>query len=77
MNFNIFSDRSEFFLAHPSKTSGHEQLNASRLLKQLDEKVARLHLAQIGVKLTERRKDQADTIGVPRQGPFKSDHYRY
>jgi adenosylhomocysteinase len=47
------------------------------LPKTLDEKVARLHLAKIGVKLTELRKDQADYIGVPVQGPFKSDHYRY
>jgi adenosylhomocysteinase len=47
------------------------------LPKSLDEKVARLHLAKIGVKLTELRKDQADYIGVPQQGPFKADHYRY
>jgi adenosylhomocysteinase len=47
------------------------------LPKSLDEKVARLHLAKIGVKLTELRKDQADYIGVSQQGPFKADHYRY
>jgi adenosylhomocysteinase len=47
------------------------------LPKTLDEKVARLHLAKIGVKLTQLRKDQADYIGVPVNGPFKSDHYRY
>src|SRR6186713_578206 len=47
------------------------------LPKSLDEKVARLHLAKIGVKLTELRKDQADYIGVPQEGPFKADHYRY
>src|SRR6188472_3719001 len=47
------------------------------LPKSLDEKVARLHLAKIGVKLTELRKDQADYIGVNPEGPFKSDHYRY
>jgi adenosylhomocysteinase len=47
------------------------------LPKTLDEKVARLHLAKIGVKLTELRKDQADYIGVPQAGPFKADHYRY
>src|ERR1044071_9161771 len=47
------------------------------LPKSLDEKVARLHLAKIGVKLTELRKDQADYIGVKTEGPFKSDHYRY
>src|SRR4249919_2813543 len=47
------------------------------LPKSLDEKVARLHLAKIGVKLTELRPDQASYIGVPQAGPFKSDHYRY
>src|SRR5213078_2680227 len=47
------------------------------LPKHLDEKVARLHLAKIGVKLTELRPDQASYIGVPKEGPFKSDHYRY
>ena len=47
------------------------------LPKTLDEKVARLHLAKIGAKLTELRKDQADYIGVKQEGPYKSDHYRY
>ena len=47
------------------------------LPKALDEKVARLHLDKIGVKLTELRPDQADYIGVSVQGPFKSEHYRY
>ena len=47
------------------------------LPKELDEKVARLHLARIGVKLTELRKDQADYIGVAVEGPFKPEHYRY
>src|SRR6202008_2577967 len=47
------------------------------LPKTLDEKVARLHLAKIGVKLTELRKDQADYIGVKPEGSYKSDHYRY
>ena len=47
------------------------------LPKSLDEKVARLHLAKIGVKLTELRDDQASYIGVKKEGPFKSDHYRY
>src|SRR6202167_1154709 len=47
------------------------------LPKTLDEKVARLHLAKIGVNLSELRKDQADYIGVRVEGPFKSDHYRY
>ena len=47
------------------------------LPKHLDEKVARLHLAQIGVQLTELTKEQADYIGVKVEGPFKMDHYRY
>ena len=47
------------------------------LPKHLDEKVARLHLKKIGVKLTELRADQATYIGVAVEGPFKSDHYRY
>ena len=47
------------------------------LPKALDEKVARLHLARIGVKLTELKKDQADYIGVAIEGPFKNEHYRY
>jgi len=47
------------------------------LPKQLDEKVARLHLKKIGAKLTQLRPDQADYIGVTVDGPFKSDHYRY
>ncbi len=47
------------------------------LPKHLDEKVARLHLARIGVKLTELRPDQAAYIGVSQDGPFKPEHYRY
>ena len=47
------------------------------LPKHLDEKVARLHLDALGVKLTELSKDQADYIGIPVDGPYKSDHYRY
>ncbi|WP_162264433.1 adenosylhomocysteinase [Legionella spiritensis] len=47
------------------------------LPKHLDEKVARLHLGRIGAKLTELTQEQADYIGVPVDGPFKPDHYRY
>ncbi|NQY05839.1 MAG: adenosylhomocysteinase [Flavobacteriaceae bacterium] len=47
------------------------------LPKQLDEKVARLHLAKIGVELEELTKDQADYIGVKVEGPFKPEYYRY
>ncbi|GHT30546.1 adenosylhomocysteinase [Bacteroidia bacterium] len=48
-----------------------------RLPKHLDEEVARLHLERIGVKLTKLTKAQADYIGVPVEGPYKADHYRY
>ncbi len=47
------------------------------LPKHLDEKVARLHLDALGVRLTELRPEQADYIGVPVEGPYKPDHYRY
>jgi adenosylhomocysteinase len=47
------------------------------LPKHLDEKVARLHLAALGAHLTELTPAQADYIGVPLEGPFKPDHYRY
>ena len=47
------------------------------LPKKLDEKVARLHLKKVGVKLTTLTKAQADYLGVPVEGPFKPDHYRY
>jgi adenosylhomocysteinase len=47
------------------------------LPKQLDEKVARLHLDALGIKLTKLSQEQADYIGVPVSGPYKTDHYRY
>ncbi len=48
-----------------------------RLSKALDEEVARLHLAQLGVKLTKMTKEQSEYLGVPVDGPYKPDHYRY
>jgi len=53
------------------------EIDVYRLPKRLDEEVARLHLEQLGVRLTKLTKDQADYIGVPMEGPYKSDHYRY
>jgi adenosylhomocysteinase len=47
------------------------------LPKHLDEKVARLHLQKLGVKLTELTQEQADYIDVNKAGPFKPEHYRY
>ena len=48
-----------------------------RLPKKLDEEVARLHLEKIGVKLTKLTKKQAEYLGVPAEGPYKPEHYRY
>ena len=45
--------------------------------KHLDEMVARLHLDKLGIKLTEMTTDQAEYLGVNKEGPFKPDHYRY
>ena len=47
------------------------------LPKKLDEKVAALHLGKLGVKLTKLTKEQAEYLGIPNEGPFKPDHYRY
>jgi len=48
-----------------------------RLPKELDEEVARLHLANLGVRLTELTDEQAAYIGVSKRGPYKAEHYRY
>jgi adenosylhomocysteinase len=53
------------------------EIGVYRLPKHLDEEVARLHLEHIGVKLTRLSKEQADYIGIPQNGPYKPDHYRY
>jgi len=58
------------------KNDGYEN-KVYVLPKHLDEKVAALHLAKLGVKLTKLSKKQADYIGVPQGGPFKPDYYRY
>jgi adenosylhomocysteinase len=53
------------------------KVDVYRLSKKLDEEVARLHLEQLGVKLTQLSKEQADYISVPVEGPYKPEHYRY
>ena len=53
------------------------ELDVYRLPKHLDEEVARMHLEQIGVKLTQLSDKQAKYLGIPQNGPFKPDHYRY
>jgi len=55
-----------------SRTSRHLSLSRNR-----DEEVARLHLEKIGVKLTRFTPKQSEYLGVPVDGPYKSDHYRY
>ncbi|HLN20437.1 MAG TPA: adenosylhomocysteinase [Bacteroidales bacterium] len=57
-------------------TKKHE-IGVYRLPKYLDEEVARLHLEQLGVRLTRLTKDQAEYIGVSESGPYKPEHYRY
>ncbi|QYJ01076.1 adenosylhomocysteinase [Thalassovita mediterranea] len=59
------------------KNDGEYKNEVYTLPKHLDEKVARLHLAKLGLGLTELSTDQADYIGVTPEGPFKPDHYRY
>jgi len=56
---------------------GQYQKQVYTLPKKLDEKVARLHLAKVGAKLTQLNAKQANYIGVSSTGPFKSDQYRY
>ena len=59
------------------RNRGEYEKQVYMLPKQLDEKVARLHLDALGVKLTELSREQADYIGVPVEGPYKPEHYRY
>ncbi|MFM9116137.1 MAG: adenosylhomocysteinase, partial [Planctomycetota bacterium] len=53
------------------------EVGVHRLPKQLDEEVARLHLEQLGVKLTKLTKQQSDYLGIPTEGPYKPEYYRY
>ena len=60
-----------------NKDNDKYKVEVVRLPKELDEEVARLHLEKIGVELTTLTQEQADYIGVPVEGPYKPDHYRY
>jgi adenosylhomocysteinase len=53
------------------------EVGVYRLSKELDEEVARLHLNHLGARLTRMTSEQAAYIGVPVEGPYKPDHYRY
>ena len=59
------------------QNNGRYEKKVYMLPKRLDEQVARLHLSHLGVQLTELSRDQADYIGVPVEGPYKPEHYRY
>jgi len=59
------------------KNKDDYEVDVYRLSKKLDEEVARVHLGQLGVKLTKMSQEQADYIGVPLDGPYKPEHYRY
>ncbi|MFJ5034176.1 adenosylhomocysteinase [Streptomyces sp. NPDC088560] len=73
---NSFADQTLAQIELYTKT-GDYPVGVHTLPKHLDEKVARLHLDALGVKLTTLRPEQADYIGVPVEGPYKPDHYRY
>jgi adenosylhomocysteinase len=60
-----------------ASSKGKYQKKVYTLPKHLDEKVARLHLDKLGAKLTKLTADQAAYIGVPVDGPYKGEHYRY
>ena len=64
-------------LAQIALATGAPEIGVYVLPKELDEEVARLHLNHLGVKLTKLTDEQADYIGVPKNGPYKPDHYRY
>ncbi len=64
-------------LAQMALAKDRPEIGVYRLPKKLDEEVARLHLDQLGVTLTELTDEQADYIGVPKEGPYKPEHYRY
>ena len=71
---NSFSNQT---LAQFDLWTNNYKVGVYRLSKKLDEEVARLHLEQLGVKLTRLTQQQADYIGVPVDGPYKPEHYRY
>ena len=64
-------------LAQIELVKGNFENKVYVLPKHLDEEVARLHLGRLGAKLTTLTQEQADYIGVPVEGPYKADHYRY
>jgi adenosylhomocysteinase len=71
---NSFTNQS---LAQIDLYQNNYKIGVYRLPKKLDEEVARLHLEHLGVRLTKMTKEQSEYLGVPEEGPYKPDHYRY
>jgi adenosylhomocysteinase len=71
---NSFSNQT---LAQLELWNNKYEVDVYMLPKHLDEEVARLHLEQLGVKLTKLTDEQAEYLGVPVDGPYKPEHYRY
>ena len=74
---NSFSNQTLAQIALYKETEKYEIGQVYTLPKKLDEEVAQLHLAKLGVKLTTLTDKQAEYLGIPKEGPFKPDHYRY
>jgi adenosylhomocysteinase len=76
-SFVMSSSFTNQVLAQIELAQNNLEINVYTLPKKLDEEVARLHLARLGVKLTTLRPEQAEYLGVPIEGPYKAEHYRY
>jgi adenosylhomocysteinase len=74
---NSFSNQTLAAISLWTETEKYEVGKVYTLPKQLDEEVARLHLGKLGVKLETLTEEQAKYIGVPVEGPYKPEHYRY
>jgi adenosylhomocysteinase len=74
---NSFSNQVIAQLELFTNTEQYERGKVYTLPKELDEKVARLHLDKLGAKLTKLTSEQSKYLGVPVEGPYKPNHYRY
>ena len=77
VNLGCATGHPSFVMSNSFSNQVLAQLDLYILPKKLDEEVARLHLEKIGVKLTTLTKKQSEYLGVPVDGPYKSEHYRY
>ena len=74
---NSFANQTLAQISLWTETDKYERGQVYTLPKKLDEEVAELHLGKLGAKLTKLSKEQADYLGVPQEGPYKPEHYRY